>query len=123
MAWLRMDGRTRQVAGAQAEECARAYLEARGLLLVARNYRCRQGEVDLVMRDGEFIAFIEVRLRRAGALVSAAESVDPRKQRRIIAAARHYLSGKTEAPCRFDCVLLDRLDPPAIEWVKSAFEA
>ena len=110
-------------AGMHAEDLALAYLENRGLVLQKRNFRCRMGEIDLVMRDGATIVFVEVRLRSRGSFVSAAESVDARKQRRIITAARFYLSGRPEAPCRFDCVLLERASPDAIEWIKSAFDA
>jgi putative endonuclease len=53
----------------------------------------------------------------------AAHSVTRRKQARIIAAARHYIAGKEEMPCRFDVVLLERLDPPRIEWIRDAFSA
>jgi putative endonuclease len=114
---------TRRDAGMQAEDLALAHLASRGLVLLARNFRCRMGEIDLVMRDGQTLVFVEVRLRSRGSFVSAAESVDMRKQRRIVTAARFYLAGRPEAPCRFDCVLLDRASPDAIEWIKSAFDA
>jgi putative endonuclease len=109
--------------GMLAEDLALAHLESRGLVLLKRNFRCRMGEIDLVMRDGAAIVFVEVRLRSRGSFASAAESVDVRKQRRIITAARFYLSGRPDAPCRFDCVLLERASPDAIEWIKSAFDA
>lgn len=109
--------------GMLAEDLALAHLESRGLVLLKRNFRCRMGEIDLVMRDGATIVFVEVRLRSRGSFASAAESVDVRKQRRIITAARFYLSGRPDAPCRFDCVLLERPSPDAIEWIKSAFDA
>ncbi len=114
---------SRQQAGAIAEDLALAHLARGGARLLARNYRCRQGEVDLIVRDGDVIVFVEVRLRAAGGLVSAAESIDPHKQRRIVTAARHYLAGRVDAPCRFDCVLLDRLDAGAVRWVRNAFDA
>ena len=114
---------SRQQTGAIAENLALAHLERGGARLLARNYRCRQGEVDMIMRDGDVIVFVEVRLRAAGGLVSAAESIDAHKQRRIVTAARHYLAGRAEAPCRFDCVLLDRLDAGAVRWIRNAFDA
>ena len=134
MSWLRRDRRPptpgspgtltpRQIAGAAAEDLALAHLGAHGLRLVMRNYRCRLGEIDLIMRDGDSTVFVEVRLRSPGRFASAADSIDAHKQRRIIAAARHYLSGKAESPCRFDCVLLDRLDASELTWIRSAFEA
>ncbi len=107
--------------GDAAEQLALEYLQHHGLVLLARNYRCRMGEVDLIMRDGATLVFVEVRLRGKGAFASAAESIDARKQRRIVAAAMHYLMRQREAPCRFDCVLLSTLDAAAVDWVKAAF--
>jgi putative endonuclease len=115
------DARARD--GAAAEDLALAHLRAHGLALVARNHRCRQGEIDLVMRDGDTLVFVEVRLRSARAFASAAESIDLHKQRRVVAAARHFLAGRAEAPCRFDCVLLERLEASSVRWVRAAFEA
>jgi putative endonuclease len=109
--------------GDQAENLALEFLQERGLTLVKRNHRCRMGEVDLIMQDGGVTVFVEVRLRTSSAFVAAGESVDARKQRRIIAAAQHYLIGHPDAPCRFDCVLFARLDAAAVEWVKDAFSA
>ena len=110
-------------AGDQAERIAASYLQRKGLALVETNYRCRWGEIDLVLRDRDTIVFTEVKLRRSRSFGGTAYSVTPRKQARIIAAARHYLAGKKEAPCRFDVVLLDRLEPPRIEWIRDAFSA
>lgn len=107
--------------GAAAEELALELLQRNGLTLLARNYRCRMGEVDLIMRDGDAIVFVEVRLRGATAFADAAASIDARKQRRIVAAARHWLMGRPDTPCRFDCVLLSRLDAGAAEWLRDAF--
>jgi putative endonuclease len=107
--------------GAAAEQRARSHLESHGLTLLAHNYRCRMGEIDLIMRDGDVFVFVEVRLRGRGALVDAAESIDARKQARVIACARHYLMGKPEAPCRFDCVLMDSLEAANITWLRNAF--
>jgi len=109
--------------GARAEAIAAAWLARRGLTVVTRNYRVRGGEIDLVCRDGRTLVFVEVRLRRHPAFGGAAESITPAKRRRLILAARHYLAGTAVGACRFDCVLLDRLDPGAIDWVKDAFAA
>jgi len=114
---------SRQAAGQLGEDLALAYLKARGLVLLERNFRCRMGEIDLVMRDGASIVFVEVRLRTPGAYASAAESIDAHKQKRIVAAAGLYLAGRAEAPCRFDCVLLERAHSDSIRWIKGAFEA
>jgi putative endonuclease len=110
-------------AGDQAERIAAGYLQRKGLALIETNYRCRWGEIDLVLRDRDTIVFTEVKLRRSRSFGGAAYSVAPRKQARIIAAARHYLAGKKEMPCRFDVVLLERLEPPRIEWIRDAFSA
>ena len=110
-------------AGDEAERIAAGYLQRKGLALIETNYRCRWGEIDLVLRDRDTTVFIEVKLRRSRSFGGAAYSVTPRKQARIIAAARHYLAGKKEMPCRFDVVLLDRLKPPRIEWIRDAFSA
>jgi putative endonuclease len=109
-------------AGMLAEDLALAHLKQHGLELLERNFRCRMGEIDLIMRDGETLVFVEVRLRSRSAFASAAESIDARKQRRIVMAARYYLSGRPERPCRFDCVVLDRASADAVEWIRSAFE-
>lgn len=107
--------------GARAEALAAAYLERQGLRVVDRNYRCRQGEIDLVCRDGATLVFVEVRLRRSAGFGGAAESITCRKQRRIVLAAQHYLAGlSTLPPCRFDAVLQNGSE---IEWVRDAFTA
>jgi putative endonuclease len=62
-----------------------------------------------------------VRLRTSAAFGGAAESIDARKRQRILKAARYYLAGRPEQPCRFDVVLLDRLEPAAIQWLRDAF--
>ncbi|HEY4373274.1 MAG TPA: YraN family protein [Burkholderiales bacterium] len=121
MAWLRRE--RRGTSGSAAEGMALKYLEAQGLKLVERNFRCRVGEIDLIMADGGTLVFVEVRLRTNPAFVSAGESISHRKQARIVAAANQFLAGKREVPCRFDCVLLDKLEPEAIEWIKNAFGA
>jgi putative endonuclease len=109
--------------GKEAENAAAAYLEGRGLKIVARNYHCRFGEIDLVMRDGQTIVFVEVRARRSAAYGGAAASITAAKREKIIAAARHYLAGRWSLPaCRFDAVLIEG-DPPRIEWVRDAFDS
>jgi putative endonuclease len=107
--------------GKSAENLAAAYLARHGLALLERNYRCRMGEIDLILRERDTLVFAEVRLRHRGDFGGAAASVTSAKQARLRATARHYLMGKTERPCRFDVVLLDRLQTDAIEWIKNAF--
>jgi putative endonuclease len=109
--------------GAQAEDLARTYLERAGLTLLARNYRCPQGEIDLVMGDHGTIVFVEVRYRRSNRFGSAAESVDPRKRARLVAAAQHYLLNHPgDRACRFDVMALSGNDIQ-VEWIRSAFNA
>ena len=113
--------------GEAAERLAEAHLARAGLQTLARNVRCRGGEVDLICRDGTAIVFVEVRLRGRSDFGSAAESITRRKQARIILAAQHWLAGAgsqhQNAPCRFDAVLLDALDPSALTWLRGAFES
>ena len=110
--------------GKAAEELAARYLVDRGLKLTDRNYRCRFGEIDLIMQDGKVTVFVEVRLRGNSRFGGGAVSVTTQKQRRLIAAAEHYLAGKRTLPlCRFDVITLDRLELSNIEWIKDAFSA
>ena len=112
-------------AGRQAEDLAARFLEKKKLRIIARNYRCRGGEIDLICRNGRTLVFVEVRLRRNSAFGGAAESITNSKQRRIILAAQHYLAAnvKTECACRFDCILLDGRTEDHIEWIRDAFTA
>ena len=110
-------------AGDRAEQIAAGYLQRKGLALIEMRYRCRWGEIDLILRDRETVVFAEVRLRRSKTFGGAAYSVDRRKQARIIATARHYLARTREAACRFDVVLLEAIEPPRIEWIRDAFSA
>lgn len=107
--------------GREAESVAASYLAGRGLSIVARNYRTRLGEVDLVARDGATLVFVEVRARSGNAFGGAAGSVDRAKQRRVIAAARHYLGRlHAEPACRFD-VLVIQGPEGAPRWIRGAF--
>ena len=107
--------------GKLAETLAADYLRRSGLRLIERNYSCRMGEIDLIVADGPALVFVEVRLRRSREFGGAAASITAAKRQRIVMAARHYLSGRPEGPCRFDVILLDALDPDRIEWIKDAF--
>ncbi len=112
-------------AGAVAEKQAAQFLRRQGLLLIEVNYRCRFGEIDLIMRDSAALVFVEVRLRRNRMFGGAAESITWHKQQRLLKTAQHYLRDQGRLPlCRFDAVLLDGLDGTAcqrIEWIKDAF--
>ena len=106
--------------GQRAEDIASNYLSRQGLKPLTRNWRSRFGEIDLVFREGPVIVFVEVRLRTNARYGSAGESIDYRKRTRLLAAARQYLAGQPRAACRFDAILLRRLDPPEIEWIRDA---
>ena len=110
-------------AGDRAERIAAEYLQGMGLALLESRYRCRWGEIDLILKDRDTLVFAEVRLRQSKTFGGAAYSVDRRKQERIITTARHYLANRRESACRFDVILLDRVDPPRIEWIRDAFQA
>ncbi len=114
-----------QRSGRLAEAAALRFLSAQGLEHLESNYRCRQGEVDLVMRDADGLVFTEVRYRRRSDFGSGAETVGARKQRRLVAAAQHYLQQRVrrERPAaRFDVISLSGpLDTPRIEWIRDAF--
>ncbi|HYC35059.1 MAG TPA: YraN family protein [Usitatibacter sp.] len=110
-----------QAAGGAAEESAERFLARHGLLMLERNYRTRLGEIDLIARDGAWLVFVEVRMRRSSRFGGAAGSITPAKQRRIIAAARQYLMRFAQLPpCRFDVVCLDGEEPT---WLRGAFDA
>jgi putative endonuclease len=107
--------------GARAERQAAQYLRQQGMEPVAQNYRGRFGEIDLIMRDGATLVFVEVRQRRNANFGGAAASIDTRKQQRIVRTAQQYLAGLAHIPpCRFDAVLMDG---GSVEWLKNAFEA
>jgi len=110
--------------GAQAEQWAAQYLLQHGLKPVAKNYRSRFGEIDLIMQDNETLVFIEVRLRRNADFGGAAASIDARKQQRIIGTAQQYLANlERTPPCRFDAVLMNDVLGNNVQWLKNAFEA
>lgn len=100
-------------------------LEAAGLQVVARNYRCRTGELDLVARGPALLVIAEVRLRSSDAFGGAAASITWRKQRRIVRAARHLLAHHPELarlPVRFDALVANGADAP-FDWIRGAFDA
>lgn len=111
--------------GESAEEQAHKFLINKGLKPVCRNFRCKQGELDLVMTDGQTLVIIEVRFRKTDQYGSAVESVTRTKQSRIIAATQFYLSSqansfqKVDRPIRFDVVAIS--GNGNIDWIKNAF--
>lgn len=119
-------GRDRQLSGRNAEQSALQFLRRRGLRPVQRNYRCRRGEIDIIMLDEEILVFVEVRHRSHGSFVRAALTVDYRKQQKLVRTAAMFLARHKnygEYTSRFDVVGIDRDadDNISIEWQKDAF--
>jgi putative endonuclease len=111
----------KQIEGQAGEDAALAYLLQRGLTLVTRNFRCKAGEIDLVMREHASLVFVEVRKRASADYGGAAASITPAKQRRLLRAAQVYLLRyKTPPACRFDVVAIDGAQ---LSWLKNAIEA
>ncbi len=107
-----------QEIGLAGEDRALAYLQQQGLRLVERNFLCKVGELDLVMRDGAHLVFVEVRERNSPHYGGAAASISPAKQRRIVRAAKFYLLRFAKMPpCRIDVVAIDG---ERINWMRNA---
>lgn len=109
----------RALRGRRAESLAAAHLERAGLTIVARNYRCKAGELDLVAREGRTLVFVEVRFRSSDRFGGAAASIDRAKRARLVRAAEHYLLGRPAPACRFDAVLVTGSD---VQWIRNAFD-
>lgn len=110
--------------GRALEELALIFLQKQGHRLIARNFRCRQGEIDLITLERGTLIFVEVRYRARADFGGAAASVDARKQQRLILAARYFLHHHPEhqnRDCRFDIIAYDAQQPP--QWIQHAFEA
>lgn len=111
----------KQGIGSQAEEDALQFLLLNGLNLLERNYRCRFGEIDLIMLDGSELVFVEVRKRKNMDFGGAAQSVSYVKQSRLIKTAKHFLMKYRKAPaCRFDVIAMEG---DKCQWLKNAIEA
>ncbi|WP_116792205.1 YraN family protein [Achromobacter dolens] len=116
----------RQRIGDGHEDAALRLLRAAGLVLLARKLGCRAGEIDLVMRDGDVLVFVEVRSRQSDAYGGAAASIGRDKQARLARAAAHWLPTLAQRhwqgavpPARFDAVLFDG---DQVRWLRAAFE-
>ena len=110
----------RQQQGRQGEDRALAHLQAQGQTLVARNFRCKGGEIDLIMRERGGLVFVEVRQRADTRHGGAAASITPAKQRRLLIAAQVYLLRlKTLPPCRFDVIAIDGAE---LCWLKDVIQ-
>lgn len=117
---------SRQILGKTAEHYALRFLLDQGLRLVERNWHCRRGEIDLIMQQQELLVFIEVRLR-THQQVSAEESVDVRKQAKLIASAQTFLLAQPQwqqHACRFDVIAVRQQDKSFnFNWIQGAFDA
>ena len=113
--------------GARFEQRALEFLHGAGLQLLERNWRSRFGELDLVMRDGDVVVFVEVRYRRDPRFGGSAASVGAAKRAKLTRAAQAFLQAHprlASLPCRFDVVAFDgNADAPASDWQRAAFDA
>ncbi|MGH8112163.1 MAG: YraN family protein [Rhodanobacteraceae bacterium] len=113
--------------GARFEQLALAHLERAGLKLVARNFRTRFGELDLILRDGPTLVFAEVRYRHDARFGGGAASVGPGKREKLVRAAEGFLQAHprlASLPCRFDVIAFDgNASAPACDWRRAAFDA
>ena len=117
--------RARQILGKRGEDLACVELERRGYAIIARRYRRRSGEVDIIARDGPTLVFIEVKARECLEFGAGGEAITPLKRRRMAAIALDYLArnGLTESACRFDVVSVEiRGNVPMIEVYQNAFD-
>lgn len=120
-----MDDRRRKDAGDSAEQAAFDFLRGKGLLAVERNYRCRGGEIDLIMLHGTVLVLVEVRFRSSSEFGGGAASVTWHKQRRIITASRHLMVARPDLrryPVRFDVVAVSPgTGTLSFDWIRAAF--
>jgi putative endonuclease len=112
--------------GSQFEDIALAHAQGDGLRLIARNFNCRFGELDLIMRDHDIVVFVEVRYRRSNRFGGALDSVGASKRNRLAKAASLFLQANpnlARQPCRFDVIAISgAADRPSIDWQRNAFE-
>jgi putative endonuclease len=112
--------------GRAGEAQAARFLEAQGYVLLARNWRIREGELDIVAQEGDTLAFVEVKMRRTHTHGAGEESIDARKQQRLAQLAERFLAAHPELTfrqCRFDVVVIDYTQRPAqIRLYRNAFD-
>ncbi|MCL2531765.1 MAG: YraN family protein [Oscillospiraceae bacterium] len=115
----------KQSSGNFGEDIAAAHLTQHGYAIIARNFRTRLGEIDLIAQREHCLVFVEVKLRKVGARVGGAESVTPAKQAKLHAAAEAYLQrNPVNLPCRFDVIAIETAangQVAAIQWIEHAF--
>ncbi|MBV2090290.1 MAG: YraN family protein [Candidatus Thiodiazotropha sp. (ex Ctena orbiculata)] len=110
--------------GEAAEQLAVDFLNRHGLKLVTRNFRCKVGEIDLIMREKRTLVFVEVRYRQSDDYGSALESITPSKQRKLLAAANLYLQkNQIDQACRFDVVAINGSANRRTTWIKDAIQS
>ncbi|MFQ6350798.1 YraN family protein [Pseudomonas sp. R11F] len=123
-----MPERSSAQSGKDAELQALQYLQRQGLRLLAQNWLCKRGELDLVMLDGDTVVFVEVRYRKHAQWGGALASIDGRKRQKLILAAQVFLQAEhrwADSPCRFDVVAIEStpLGPADLNWLKDAFDS
>lgn len=115
-----MTSTLQQRLGQQGEERALIFLQRQGLRLLERNFRCKVGELDLIMQHGATLVFVEVRQRASSRFGGAAASVTPAKQRRLLRAAQYFLLRYADLPpCRFDLLAIDGEN---LSWMQNVLE-
>lgn len=116
---------TAQTIGQLSEKIALEHLKKQGLKHIASNFRCKLGEIDIIMRDKDNLVFVEVRCRNNETFGTALETVTQHKQNKLIKAAQYYLQANNllnTENCRFDVLAITNLMyTPKIEWIKNAF--
>ena len=122
--WFNKDDKRteKRIKGDDKERFAEAHLVANGFTLIERNFLCKGGEIDLIMKDQKYLVFIEVRYRASNEFGGALGSITAGKQRKLRRAAEFYLLqqfGNTPPPCRFDVIALEGQNE--LEWIKNAF--
>ena len=108
--------------GDEYEKSAAAYLENNGYIILEKNYRCRNAEIDIIAKDDSYICFVEVKYRKDNSSGYSLAAVNPAKQKTICKVARYFLTVEyhnVDIPCRFDVA---GIDGDEIHWVKNAFE-
>jgi putative endonuclease len=123
-----MPERSSAQSGKDAELQALKYLQQQGLRLLAQNWLCKRGELDLVMLDGDTVVFVEVRYRKHAQWGGALASIDGRKRQKLILAAQFFLQKEhrwADYPCRFDVVAIESTPsgPADPNWLKDAFDS
>lgn len=108
--------------GQQYEQLGADYLQRQGLQLLQCNYQCKAGEIDLIMRDGSTLVFVEVKYRASTAFGGAAAAVTFSKQQKLLRASRWYLQQQRQSdqPCRLDVLAIEGLPPYQFQWIKNA---